>query len=66
MAVYNPSIVSMISVVGGIFVAFLVYLVPVYMFKKLDAFSKFKNDPWNYFVFGMGIVIMAVTVWNMF
>ncbi|MFW9042399.1 hypothetical protein ACOI9V_08280 [Corynebacterium striatum] len=57
---------SMISVVGGIFVAFLVYLVPVYMFKKLDAFSKFKNDPWNYFVFGMGIVIMAVTVWNMF
>ncbi len=27
---------------------------------------QFKNDPWNYFVFGMGIVIMAVTVWNMF
>ncbi|MDU3174807.1 MAG: aromatic amino acid transport family protein [Corynebacterium striatum] len=66
VAVYNPSIVSMISVVGGIFVAFLVYLVPVYMFKKFDAYSKFKNDPWNYFVFGMGIVIMAVTVWNMF
>ena len=65
VAVFNPSIMDMISVVGGIFVAFLVYLVPVYMFKKIDDYSQFKNDIWNYFVFGMGLVIMAVTVWNL-
>ena len=65
VAVFNPSIMDMISVVGGIFVAFLVYLVPVYMFKKVDDYSQFKNDIWNYFVFCMGLVIMAVTVWNL-
>ncbi|MDK4331254.1 septum formation initiator [Corynebacterium accolens] len=65
VAVFNPSIMDMISVVGGIFVAFLVYLLPVYMFKKVDDYSQFKNDIWNYFVFGMGLVIMAVTVWNL-
>lgn len=65
VSVYNPSIVDMISVVGGIFVAFLVYLLPVYMFKKFDDYSQFKDDIWNYFVFGMGLVIMAVTVWNL-
>ena len=65
VAVFNPSIISMISVVSGVFVAFIVYLVPVYMFKKLDVYKKFRNDPWNYFVFGMGLLIMAVTIWDM-
>ncbi|VEH71847.1 Threonine/serine transporter [Corynebacterium segmentosum] len=65
VSVFNPSIMDMISVVGGIFVAFLVYLLPVYMFKKIDDYCQFKNDIWNYFVFGMGLVIMAVTVWNL-
>ena len=55
----------MISIVGGIFVAFLVYLLPVYMFKKVDAYFQFKNDIWNYFVFGMGLLIIAVTIWNL-
>lgn len=62
VAIFNPSIVSMISVVGGVFVAFLVYLLPVYMFKKLDVYERFKNDKWNYFVFGMGLVIMTVAI----
>ena len=65
VAVFNPSIISMISVVSGVFVAFIVYLVPVYMFKKLDVYKHFRNDPWNYFVFGMGLLIMAVTIWDM-
>ena len=34
VAIFNPSIISMISVVSGVFVAFIVYLVPVYMFKN--------------------------------
>lgn len=65
VAVFNPSIISMISVVSGVFVAFIVYIVPVYMFKKLDVYTKFRNDPWNYFVFGMGVLIMAVTIWDL-
>jgi len=65
VAIFNPSIINMISIVGGIFVAFLVYLLPVYMFKKVDAYFQFKNDIWNYFVFGMGLLIIAVTIWNL-
>ena len=65
VAIFNPSIISMISVVSGVFVAFIVYLVPVYMFKKLNVYKQFRNDPWNYFVFGMGLLIMAVTIWDM-
>ena len=65
VAIFNPSIINMISIVGGIFVAFLVYLLPVYMFKKVGAYSQFKNDIWNYFVFGMGLLIIAVTIWNL-
>ena len=65
VAIFNPSIISMISVVSGVFVAFIVYLVPVYMFKKLNVYKQFRNDPWNYFVFCMGLLIMAVTIWDM-
>ena len=65
VAIFNPSIINMISIVGGIFVAFLVYLLPVYMFKKVDAYFQFKNDIWNYFVFGMGLLIIAVTIGNL-
>ncbi len=65
VAIFNPSIISMISVVSGVFVAFIVYLVPVYMFKKLDVYKQFRTDPWNYFVFGMGLLIMTVTIWDL-
>lgn len=58
-AIFNPSIIDMISVVGGIFVAFLVYLLPIILFKKVRVYEKFRNDPVNYFVFFMGLIVMA-------
>ncbi|MBA1836589.1 septum formation initiator [Corynebacterium sp. zg912] len=64
-AVLNPSILDMISVVGGIFVAFLVYIMPVLLFHKATAFKHYARRPDTIFVFVVGLVIMAVTVWDM-
>ncbi|QCB27848.1 septum formation initiator [Corynebacterium endometrii] len=64
-AIFNPSVIDMISVVGGIFVAFLVYLLPVMLFRKLKVYEKFRNDPVNYFVFVMGLIVMAGAILDM-
>lgn len=65
VAILNPSILDMISVVGGIFVAFLVYIMPVLLFHKATAFKHYARRPDTIFVFVAGLVIMAVTVWDM-
>lgn len=65
VAVANPSILDMISVVGGIFVSFLVYIMPVLLFHKATAFKHYARQPDTIFVLVMGLLIMGVTVWNM-
>ncbi len=65
VAVLNPSILDMISVVGGIFVAFLVYIMPALLFAKATAFKHYARRPDTIFVFVLGLVIMGVTVWGM-
>lgn len=61
----NPSILDLISVVGGLFMTFLVYLVPTLLFRKATAFRHYANRPDTLFVGVMGVVIMAITVWQM-
>ncbi|WP_038613476.1 SLC5/6 family protein [Corynebacterium ureicelerivorans] len=65
VAVLNPSILDMISVVGGIFVAFLVYIMPALLFAKATAFKHYARRPDTIFVFVLGLVIMGVTAWDM-
>lgn len=65
IAVFNPSIMTLISVVGGVFVAFLVYLVPSLLFRKATAFKHYANRPDTIFVGLMGVVIVCVTLWDM-
>lgn len=65
VAVLNPSILDMISVVGGIFVAFLVYIMPALLFAKATAFKHYARRPDTIFVFVLGLIIMGVTVWDM-
>lgn len=66
MAILNPSILDLISVVGGIFMTFLVYIVPTLLFRKAKAFRHYANRPSTLFVGLMGVIIMGVTVWQMF
>ena len=65
-AVLNPSVMDMISVVGGLFVAFLVYIVPALLFRKASAFKKYANRPDTLIVAAAGVVIVCVTIWNLF
>lgn len=66
VAVLNPSILTLISAVGGIFVAFLVYIVPNLLFNKATAFKHYARRPDTIFVLIMGVIIMGVTIWQMF
>ena len=66
VAVFNPSIMTLISVVGGIFVAFLVYIVPTLLFRKATAYKHYANRPDTIFVGVMGVLIVGVTIWDMF
>ena len=65
IAVFNPSIMTLISVVGGIFVAFLVYIVPTLLFRKATAYKHYANRPDTIFVGIMGVLIVGVTIWDM-
>ncbi|OHQ52078.1 septum formation initiator [Corynebacterium sp. HMSC070H05] len=65
-AVVNPSILDLISVVGGVFITFLVYIVPMLLFRNAKAFHRFANKPETIFVFVLGVIIMGVAIWQMF
>lgn len=65
-AVVNPSILDLISVVGGVFITFLVYIVPMLLFRNAKAFRRFANKPETIFVFTLGVIIMGVAIWQMF
>ena len=64
VAVLNPSILDMISVVGGVFVAFLVYIMPSLLFHKATTFKHYARRPDTIFVLVVGLVIMGVAVRN--
>lgn len=59
----NPSILDLISVIGGIFITFLVYIVPMLLFRNAKAYRHYANLPETWFV--LGLVIIAVAVWQM-
>ena len=61
----NPSILDLISVIGGIFITFLVYIVPMLLFRNAKAYRHYANLPETWLVFVLGLVIMAVAVWQM-
>lgn len=66
VAVANPSILDLISVVGGVFIAFLLYIVPMLLFRNAIAYKHYANRVETWFVFLMGIVIICVAVWQIF
>ena len=66
VSVFNPPILDLIYLVGGVFDAILIFLLPVYMFHKVKEYKKFRGDPWNYFVFALGSIILGITIWDLF
>ena len=64
--IMNPSILDLISVIGGVFITFLVYIVPMLLFRYSRDFRRFANRPDTWFVFVLGVLIMGVAIWQMF
>ncbi|SQG63901.1 Threonine/serine transporter [Corynebacterium renale] len=65
VAIGNPSILDMISVVGGIFFAFMTYLLPVIAISKIDALARFRGRKSNVFIAVMGVIVLIATIWGM-
>ena len=61
----NPSILDLISVVGGVFITFLVYIVPMLLFRYAKDYKRYANKPETWFVFVLGVIIMGVAIWQM-
>ncbi|MEY8208595.1 amino acid permease [Corynebacterium sp. MNWGS58] len=66
VSVVNPSVLELISIVGGIFVALTVYIMPLLLFRKHERYEQFRGIWSNYFVFGAGILIIITTVLDLF
>ena len=64
--ILNPSILDLISVVGGVFITFLVYIVPMLLFRYAKDYQRYANKPETWFVFVLGVIIMGVAIWQMF
>ena len=64
--ILNPSILDLISVVGGVFITFLVCIVPMLLFRYAKDYQRYANKPETWFVFVLGVVIMGVAIWQMF
>ena len=64
VAIINPSILDMITLIGGIFMGFMTYLLPVWAIYKVDALKRFRPVASNWFVVIIGIVVMAGTFWD--
>ena len=65
VAIINPSVLDMISVVGGIFFALMTYLLPMYAVYKIDELKHFRTRKTNYFVMVMGVLVLIATIWDM-
>lgn len=66
VAVANPSILDLITLVGGVFFAFMTYILPMIVIYRVDSFAPLRRRVSNYFLMVMGVVVMGATVWSMF
>ncbi|WP_273367838.1 amino acid permease [Corynebacterium massiliense] len=66
VGIFNPSILDMITLVGGIFFALMTYLLPMYAVHRMDALKKYRGRPSNYFVIVMGSIVLVATIWSLF
>ena len=66
VGIFNPSILDMISVVGGVFFAFMTYLLPIWVIYRVEALARFRGNKTNFFVAIMGLIVLFATIWGMF
>ncbi|RUP89703.1 septum formation initiator [Corynebacterium pseudodiphtheriticum] len=64
VAIINPSILDMITLIGGIFMGFMTYLLPVWAIYRIDALKRFRPVVSNWFVVIIGVVVMVGTFWD--
>ncbi|MEN3258953.1 HAAAP family serine/threonine permease [Sodalis endosymbiont of Spalangia cameroni] len=65
VATINPSILGMIETLGGPVIAMLLFLMPMYAINKVPAMARYRGLASNYFVWAVGLVALAATVYKL-
>lgn len=65
-SIFNPSILNIISVLGGVVFGFLVNMMPMLLFLKVKRLRPWATKPETIFVFIMGVILVATTAWSNF
>ena len=65
LAVYNPSILKIISVLSAPIIAMYAYLMPVILMRRVPRLFIYRS-PWGAFVFIMGLIGIVGGIWNEF
>lgn len=65
LAVYNPSILKIISVLSAPIIAIYAYLMPVILMRRVPRLFIYRS-PWGAFVFIMGLIGIIGGIWNEF
>lgn len=63
---FNPSVLDLITLVGGIFFAFMTYLLPMVVIYRVAAFAGMRHKASSYFLTIIGCVVVVATLWSMF
>ncbi|WP_306495704.1 amino acid permease [Corynebacterium striatum] len=66
VSIFNPSVLDLISLVGGVFVALTVYVMPLFLFRTHENYAKFRGIWSNYFVFTAAIIVIITTILDLF
>lgn len=62
VATLNPSVLSMIEMLGGPIIALLLFLMPMYAIHKVPALQKYRGKVSNIFVTVMGLIALSAIV----
>lgn len=66
IATLNPSVLGMIELLGGPFIAIILFLMPMYAIKTVPVLKKYYNSIQVFFIGLMGIMAISALLYNFF
>ncbi|MDY3127394.1 MAG: aromatic amino acid transport family protein [Corynebacterium sp.] len=65
VAILNPSVLDMISIIGGLILAFIVGMLPFLVFATTKHMRKYARKPETILVFCIGVILAGTTIWDL-
>ena len=65
VAIINPSILGLIESLGGLIIAMILFIMPMYAIRKVPAMKRFQGKFSNIFVVVMGLIAISNIIYNL-